>query len=167
MYSLLDVGDTTEGYYYPFQCPNGLVPIGFGARSSCYSLKDFKVIFGLSVEFARIQQEKMNVILGLTQAGQLLIPEQALGEMWFLYHMLPRQWHVLYVAIKMEQGSRPTRWNLKHSSPSIRSANARCFRMEILLWAPQEGVSEICKSVEVRTKIEQPNSKILILECMQ
>lgn len=31
------------GRRYDFQCPSGLVPIGYGARSSCYSLKDFKV----------------------------------------------------------------------------------------------------------------------------
>lgn len=40
----LEVG-ARESNIRLFQCPVGLVPIGFGARSTCRSLKDFKVIF--------------------------------------------------------------------------------------------------------------------------
>lgn len=42
-YQFLQVG-VDDGDPYRFQCPAGLVPIGFGARSTCYALKDFKVI---------------------------------------------------------------------------------------------------------------------------
>ena len=106
IYQVFGVGLAIHGVYIDYdgaiECPAGTNPIGFGARSSCYSLADFKVRV-LSVIFSnkhfQVQKSSWSCFAGIKNLRSLFINKPYILSRWPLLSFGNCKWCYQVLAI--------------------------------------------------------------------